>query len=244
MVPKSNEASARYDLIAQIAVLKGSKKSELADIYMHSAWAVRLESSDSIRGLYSPPPDEWEWFNSYRKSLKLPDARARLKRIEEALVLLSMISTFPNKYRLTAAILSISELRSRGENGSILSTMPSIKSIFPRKKWGELDKQIRSSIELEQKYQRLALASFEAALIDTREQIDAEKRAIYTYMTGEIARRLGDKERARTQYEAALKIKDAPAWLPDLVQNTRWLLDPVLVDSTSTPANHKAGDHP
>lgn len=219
-----SQAWAKYDLIAQTMALKGANDPDFAEIYLITSWAVRLEENPFDRLFSSLNEEDLTWIE---KRLDGNNKNPAAAEVEVGRRLLADFASLPPEKHRTAAIAIGYYLRGHGENTALLEALPALKPSFPEDQWNTLEPQVKASIELERKYQRLALGFFEkilAAKIDGTEKNTPDDRAIQFYLSGELARRLGDPEKAAGYYDQALRFTGAPERLLNLCRDQKALL--------------------
>lgn len=77
-----------------------------------------------------------------------------------------------------------------------------------------VEQVLNESIDREQRFQKLAVENFKTA-IETEK--NAEMKARFCYLTGEIYRRLGDLTEARAWFEKTRAIKERPTFLDEMM---------------------------
>jgi len=214
----------RHDLIAQRLVLEGAPAETLGEQYLQTSWAVRLDPRGALgeraAGLSS---DDHAWFRLQLLGGKfvVQDGKDRAA-IEMAEAASSHLAELPIDRARTAALISARLLRARGENPILLALLPRLQHPFRPEEWQPIEQDIRGSIHIERRYQRLALGAFRRALSQP-DSLSGERRAVLTYLSGELLRRLGDNEGAGHMFDEASAKEGAPDWVRQWSREQRGL---------------------
>jgi hypothetical protein len=123
--------------------------------------------------------------------------------------------------RMIAAIAAVGTLRSYGENPEAQKTLPVLKTVMPGRQYSQYEQCINDSIAREQGFQFKAVLLFER-VIPTKE--DSTQKAALAYLCGELHRRLGNWDKAKSYYELCLAVEGHPSWLEEWVKEQRELL--------------------
>ncbi len=224
---------ARLDMLAQTVALRGGDAERVADIYLQTAWAVRMGYHPVHLRRDDPSDAQREWL--FAKLTEYSDQATELNMFNPADVevwvgirLLTGAQRAPGDLRCLSAGYGASLMRSHGEHDALLASFDTLDDCFPAGEWPGKAEAIRESVQLERYYQGLARDGFVAALEQGLPQ--GEKAAITTYLVGELERRLGDHDAAREHFEAALA-SSPPEGLDRWIEQQSCLLgqeDPIL----------------
>lgn len=209
-------AWARLDLIAQTKQLEGRTASELGDAWQHCSWGVRIEANP-FGAVFDEFPVE------LATAERDPDRNPSEVDIEFALALLAKLPSLAKPLQRPAAAGVGYLLRTRGEHVALLAALPVLEPYFTQAEWAGLEPRVKASIEFERGYQRKSLAAFERALEGPMAK--ASDRAEITYLTGELARRLGEPEKACDRFGMSLAVKGGPDWLKKMVKRGERAVD-------------------
>lgn len=224
-----SKAWVRHDLIAQRLLLEGAPPERLGEQYLRTAWAVRLGDGGGFDALAAElAAGEDSWFRLQllggKFVVRRENGEAELA-IEMAEAAASRIAALPRDKGRAASILAGHLLRARGENQILLKLLPLLQVPFDPSEWTALEDSVRRSIAVEERYQRLALGEFSKALEQTDHLLAEERRALLTYLCGELARRIGDKQRAAALYRRVPSLAGAPDWLQQWSREQLAVLD-------------------
>lgn len=199
--PKDLPAWAKLDLAAQVAALQGVDPDRLSTMHQRASWSVRIEENPFV-GLGGRVPE----------GFSLDDAIDNPALAEVALGhrLLEALSGLEGKARREAAIAAGELLRSHGEHEALLAGLPAIRKAIGPEQAPDLEERVRASIELERSYLRKASAVLEQLLASKGE---LPEHPVYTYLVGELARRLGDGKKAELMLGRTLVLEGAPEWV-------------------------------
>ena len=216
---------AKLDLAAQTATLREESDEELGWRSLEVAWAVRSGATFGAKVPDRYPPD----VVALREKRESQDRKANpaLVDLEAAKLLLGRLSKTPAAEKPLIAALAASLLRGHGEHGALLSALPRILACFPKAQAAAVEKDLRGSIALEQKYQRAAMERFEKALAGTAPLSKPESRAMLTYLVGETARRLGEEDKARSWLGKVAAVDGVPPFLVRYAKDQLETLAPV-----------------
>lgn len=206
-------AWVRHDLIAQLMKSENADEEKLAWQYMAVAWAVRFEENpiETLMNQLSENERDWitDMIGPIEKKYGSIENRALIE-IKIAKYLLENIDDYSASDQKTVLIFSGYMLKSHGENNYLMSSEKLFSPGFSEKEWNEISKKLVLSIDLEKKYQRQAISHYKNLI---NKAGDDEKKAVFTYLTGELYRRLGEYKNAYAYFSDAVKIKNVPAWL-------------------------------
>jgi len=206
-------AWAKYDLIAQVRKLESAPAGDIAHQYLCAAWAVRIEA---VIPLSIEDLKEMEKFLDAKFSdrFKQRDRNAASIFVEAGLESLKIgagASQEDKKAALTGAVFM---LRRYGENPDALKAMQMLAPLLASDTAQNVEQVLNESIDREQRFQKLAVENFKTA-IETEK--NAEMKARFCYLTGEIYRRLGDLTEARAWFEKTRAIKERPTFLDEMM---------------------------
>lgn len=210
----------RYDLIAQTYKVLNKSKESIAEQFLAGSWAVRLET-EPLEYLDKSTKNE------IMKIISIGEERSRngiFNPVEEKISLAEEFEKKSNEtkgnistnYALAALIL----FRAHGENTKVEHLLRVLESRMEKNKFKEFYEYVIDSINRERYFQQNAVTLIEL-IIEEKKQ---EEKAIFTYLCGELYRRLGNWNRARDFFNKALELKDPPEWLPDLIKKQKKLL--------------------
>lgn len=214
----------KYDLIAQVQILKGSPPAEAGRAWLSASWSARQGGAPDLEDY-----DEWEELRERyglnrtpldlgkrnRSDAELDAARRMEKEIADkkpkgaALLLLRFGAAWLHRRHgeNVDALRLIAELQaSKGENSVI----------------DDAAATMAASIELERRFQRKAAEQYRLAAESTA---DARVKGETSYMLGELHRRLGERDEALKWYGKALEGAGAKEF-KELVGKQRALVKP------------------
>lgn len=206
-------AWAKYDLIAQVRKLENAPAGDIAHQYLNAAWSVRIEA-------VIPFPIEnmkrmSELFDAkFSDRFEKRDRNASSINVEVAFESLKMAAVASQEEKLPFLTGAVFLLRNYGENPGALKAMQMIAPLLASDTAQNVEKVLKESIEREQYFQKLAAENFKTAI---EKETNAEMKARFCYLTGEIYRRLGDLEQARAWFEKTRAIKERPAFLDEMM---------------------------
>ena len=215
VAPSSNlPAWVRHDLILQVLRLGKASTFKLAWQALVTSWAVRLEARMDVGGA----AEDEKTFEALvaRSGIKGDDRSGDSVKLGAWLI--RNLPTLPEKEAVVAAPVAIRLLRERGENGLLLASLGALQKGFAPDRWASIEKTLRESAQLEQKYQREAVALFEKYLASPECAKDDDRFHV-TYLAGELHRRLGERDKALELYVKAEKMTQGSAeirkWLAE-----------------------------
>lgn len=190
-----------HALIAEQMRLQGADPDDLSHRLMEVVWSMRFEANP-LGDLASD--EAWKLM---LKTLPLsPDEGGNRADAEVLLArrALADLDKFPADQRQVVAGTAAFLLRSHGENEELLAFLSGYHPDVP---WPV--QETREAIALERGYQEQVLA----ALAQVK-----EPKPVLVYLTGELYRRMGEKEKAREAYTRAQGMKDLSetleVWIP------------------------------
>ncbi|PKL49472.1 MAG: hypothetical protein CVV42_05665 [Candidatus Riflebacteria bacterium HGW-Riflebacteria-2] len=206
-------AWVKYDLIAQVRKLENAPAGDIAHQYLSASWALRMEA-------FTPLPEE-----NLKEMEKLLDAKFsdRLKKrdrngssilVEIGLESLKLGESASQQDKPAALTGAIFLLRRYGENPGALKAMQLLSPLLASDTAQNVEKALKESIDHEQHFQKLAVENFKTAI---KTETDAEMKARFCYLTGELYRRLGDHKEARAWFEQVRAIKERPSFLDEMM---------------------------
>jgi len=227
-------AWVKYDLIAQTYKLLGKEEMAIAQQYLSASWAVRL--SEYPKTILKHLGEE-----DTKKALKLISDRLRnidwMKVKNQALFEVELGREFRKmaknagvEEKILRSAAAIALLRMHGENPDVEEILKSLKGQMPDEKYNEFYKSVMESINREKQFQKKAIKLFEDELkkwdskkVTGKKEEEGRRRlkAVITYLTGELYRRIGEPKKALQKYEAANKIKEAPDWLKKFIERQK-----------------------
>jgi hypothetical protein len=226
-------AWARLDLLAQTVALRGGDAERVADIHLQAAWAVRMGYHPVHLSGLEPSEAQRDWL--FGRLAEYTEQAGAFEMVNPADVevwagvrLVEGAERTPGDLGCLSASYGASLLRSHGEHEALLASLPRLETCFEPAEWPAKRAAIQESVELERGYQRAARDGFLQAL--EAGNVQGEKAAITRYLVAELARRVGEPEQARAQFDAALAM-EAPEGLELWIRQQRCLLDqedPVL----------------
>lgn len=216
-------AWVRYDLITQIMKINNEDNEKLAWQYMNASWAVRFEENPFELKLNEFSEGEKEIINNTVQPLMKKEnqnSNRALLEIKIVKILLENILNYPSENHHLIAIYVGHLLRNHGENEFLLSSKQAFMPYFSKEELDTLFNEITISINLERTYQLNALELYKNIL---NSKVEIKDKAVFTYLTGELYRRLGDYGNAITYFENVKKIDGAPDWLIEYADEQKLL---------------------
>jgi uncharacterized protein (DUF2225 family) len=210
----------KYDLIAQ--TYKLLRKDGIAWIYIRASWAVRLSfyPIEYLDEKISAKAQEWSEANWLGDETDEKKNRAQ-SEVDIGMKYHEKAKTLKGDEQMYAEIVAILFLRPHGENTAVTETLGTIKKIMPEEQYNKFEKALTESISRERGFQKKAVALLEESL-KTAE--DNATKANEVYICGELNRRLENFSKAIKYYQDALKVKDCPDGLNDLIKEQIKLL--------------------
>lgn len=212
-------AWVRHDLVLQVLRLKKAPAFDQAWQMLVVAWAVRLEARIDT-GVETENEKVFEALVK-RSGVKGDDRSGDSIKLGRWLI--SQLPKLTADEARVAAPAAIRLLRERGENGMLLSSLETLKIGFPAERWPGVEKALRESAALEQKYQRMAVEAFSKYLASP-ECTKEEDRFHVSYLVGELHRRLGEREQALEFYQKAEKFPKGSKELKEWITEQKALL--------------------
>jgi hypothetical protein len=215
----------KYDLLAQVARIRGGAPEELGRAWLHAAWSCRQQGTVDLDDF-----DEWEALRSNYGLQQTPLQLGKKNRTEFELEAARKVEKDieGRKYergvhRTLARYLAAHLFRRHGENaeaGRWLRELEALKG--ENSVVDDAAGRMRASIVLEREYQEKALEAYGAAL---REGPSAPRSAPEIhYLVGELHRRLGSPAEAAAAYRKAMDGDSSPA-LKDLARRQKALVE-------------------
>lgn len=214
----------RHDLIAQVMKLKDAPAGKLADQYLKVSWAARL-ADNPFEILYQRlSKSEDEWVSVHYKELENfeRDKNPAEREVDDARAVLTGVDAAPAEQRYVMVLYALRKLRDHGENELVAQAMPLLQPHLDADDWSLLAVRVNASAEIERRAQRKALVYYTQASQSVETSADA--RIVHIYLCGELQRRLGHYEQARTLYQMVLKIESRPEWMDEVVARQLTLL--------------------
>lgn len=204
---------AKFDLLAQVAHLRGAPPSEVGRAYLYASWSVRQQGAPALEDF-----EEWhalrERYGLTRTPLELGRRNRAHLELEAAARLEADLKTGkpPGGPRALALYLAAWLYRRHGENADAERVLA---ALAPHEAENSVAAQaaakMRASIPLERAYQAQAAEAYAAAFESGA--LDARSAADTAYLLGELFRRRGDAAAAAAWYDRAL---GAPGATPEL----------------------------
>lgn len=212
----------KYDLWAQVLRIRGAPPEEIGRAWLHASWSCRQQGAIELDGF-----DEWETLRESYGLNQPPLQLGRKNRTELDLEAARKIARDVEGgrhergvSRTLARYLAAFLFRKHGENGEAEAWLKSLEALKGENSVvEEAAGRMRASIERERGYQKKALEAFTAAL-----GRGGRNSAEIAYLTGELHRRLGDREAAAAAYLRALAASPAAA-LRDLILRQKALVE-------------------
>ena len=206
-------AWAKYDLIAQVRKLENSPAGDIAHQYLCAAWSIRIEAFLDL------PEEDLKKMTEFMDAkfsdrFKSRDKNASVTNVEIAFDALKMSEKAEPQDARSALIGAMFLFHRYGENPNALKTMQLLSPLLASDTAQTLEKALKESVKQEQHFQKLAVESFKTAITT---ETNAEMKARFCYLTGEIYRRLGDLKEARAWFEQVRAIKERPAFLDEML---------------------------
>jgi len=200
-------AWVRYDLIAQTSRLRNRPAIEEGFALLAASWSVRLawHLPISFQNEKMQLLENWERENVNREEIMKAEDPA-IAEIAAAEELSAKTAELEGEHRIYPGLLALYLFRTHGENqraGEILSLL---NGCLDPAQYEVLLRSLESSVELEQSYQRRALAVLQN-VSQYEEAQDMRVKALATYLCGELNRRLGNFAEARRYLKDVRKLK-------------------------------------
>lgn len=207
--PRSWPPWVRYEQIYFTYGLRGKSPRELADACLRASWCVR-----EVRSELPLLPD----------SLRSPanGSEKSIRGVVTGLDMFHEILSSPGKRDQTEVVAAMRLLRKYGENEHVLTLIPLMEKFLEEDVFERFRDSLRATIELERRYQRMAVKS----LLDAAEvEEDLIELPILYYMIGELKRRLGDTAAATEYLNKTLKQDFVLEWLQNLTESQLTLIE-------------------
>ncbi len=204
---------AKYDLIAQVRKLENAPAGDIAHQYLCAAWVERIEADVPIPQENLNKASEF-LKNKYSDRFEKRDRNASSISVEVAFDALKVAEKAEGDDKLPALTSAVMLLRRYGENPDALRAMQKLSPLLASESAQILENVLKESIEREQQFQKLAVESFKTAIST---ETNAEMKARFCYLTGELYRRLGELTEARAWFEKTRAIKERPAFLDEMM---------------------------
>jgi hypothetical protein len=218
---------ARLDMLAQTVALRGGAPERVADLHLQAAWAVRMGYHPVHLREGEPDSSQRDWL--FGKLSEFTEQAAELGKHNPADVelwvavrLLTGAERYSDDLRCLSGTYGASLLRSHGEHEALLAVLPSLEDCVASGSWEGKAQAIDDSVALERSYQRRARDGF--ALVLEQGELAAEDAALTTYLAGELSRRLGETDAARSYLDRAAAMQ-APEGLDLWIRQQRCLLE-------------------
>jgi len=202
----------KFDLLAQVALLKGDAPDQVANAFLWGSWAVRQKGA-----VYLSDFDEWEEIRTKYGLNKPPlelgkDKNGKDKnRTDHELGQIERMAKDVKAFKGTTALLTrytaAYALRLHGENVEALAWIEELrKSKGDNSIVDDAVERMAKSIELERSFQKRAAEQFQKAI----ETGKLESRAVsqIQYLLGELYRRSGDGKLAHKWFDSAIEGAD------------------------------------
>jgi hypothetical protein len=208
-------AFMRFQLMAQIAELRGDGDQAIAELLQRGAWAVRLDAPPLPDLLEQAEMVEFKSFmeREYPKRVEGKNANPSFIDVELGELLLSELeamvaaTTHPpvsSAVRMRA-YMGFQMLRRHGENPKAMRCLQFLQPHLNREIWDQLYDRVSSSVLQEQAFQKNLV---EILTRMAAAEHSPEAKLILTYRIGETQRRLGRLDEAKAafaQVRAGLK---------------------------------------
>lgn len=209
----------KYDLMAQGLTLMGKKHLDVGNAYLRAAWDHRQAGLTYLEN-FEEFEDLWRKYKLDVKPIDLFNQKI-FNRMEYELAKAKTVKDDVDKgaYKgvnlLLARFIAATLYRKHGENAEALALVDAMGEDLKGNSVVEAAvKKMKQTIEDERAFQAKARAEF--GLSAEKDELKPEEKGDVYYMVGEIARRLGDKEKARTAYQQVLDLKGAIKTTQDL----------------------------
>lgn len=192
-----------HALIAEQMRFMGAPADDVSHRDMQVVWSMRFELNplDDLAG-------EEGWKLIREAGQTAPDQNRADAELALSRQALANLDKFPADKRGLVVGTAAFLLRAHGENVDVLAALDSYEPTGPTaENWKSVAAETREAIALERTYQAKALASLNEAIAASQEP------AVLIYLTGELHRRMGDRDAARAAYARAASEKGLPDWL-------------------------------
>lgn len=207
---------AKFDLLAQVARLRGASPAEMGRAYLYASWSARQQGAPALEDF-----EEWkalrERYGLDRPPLELGRRNRTEVELEAAARLEADLKAGKalGAPRPLALYLAAWLLRRHGENADAERLLA---ALGPHETENSVVAQaaarMRASIALERDYQAKAAEAYTAAF--NAKTLDARSAAETAYLLGELQRRQGDAASASLWYERAIEAPEASPQLKAL----------------------------
>jgi hypothetical protein len=204
-------AAVRYDLVAQTYRLLGRSNEEIADAYLWASWGERLDF-DASRCFNA---DFMRRFRQGTKKLALPKTTADMgspylnKYLGRGRLWREMAAGLEREVRAFALLLALKRFRYHGWNGEVREILEELEPLLEAETYARFKQSVVESLTREQVFQSEAAGRF-AECVKRLEK--GKKRAVLSYLTGELNRRAGHALQAKLFFERAAEATE-PAWV-------------------------------
>lgn len=208
-------AWVRYDLIAQVYRLTGQPPRDLADLYLQASWSVRDE--DNVIQMLSKSDTELigDFFkNKIRERFKDSSPNQATAEVGLAYDLLKETGSEKAEEIKASLMAALLFARRHGENQLVLDILARLLPLMEKAVGTALQEHLNASIAREREFQKLAIDHFTLCLAE-KNDTDLESRLIY--LIGELNRRMGNFDQARTWFEKVRAIKDRPKFVDQIL---------------------------
>lgn len=227
------EAWLSYEQVAYTYEILGRPAKDLAYAHICASWCVR-ELKETLPGI---PDDMRRAATHYADSIVSTRDSWRGNRaageVKVGREIAGEVLVVPAIEDFVAPLAAIRLLREHGEYVEVLSLLPLLKPLLSPEVFESFNDSMRATIELERRYQRLALHYYSQAVA---KMADSGQSSIFLYLEGELNRRLGHDQSARRCYEAVTRLENLPEdkrWVSDLAKEQLKLVDTAAFDSSS-----------
>ena len=199
----------KYDLLAQVEILRESPPLQVANRHLHAAWAARQAGAIRLDDY-----DDWLEASTSAGFEKVPRELGTKNRSVEDLAACRRLEKEIGKYKGTTLLvrqyLLAMVFRRRGENVDALRWLDELdKSKGENSILDDAAKTVRESIAVERAQQKKAAALYVKVVEEAA--VKAEVKFDCLYQLGEIARRHGQKKEAAEWYDKAIAATSDPA---------------------------------
>lgn len=202
----------KYDLLAQTYAISGKRHLDIGNAYIYAAWDHR-QAGFTYLDNFEEFIDLWNKYKLDVKPLDLNNQKITNRmEYETAKAKLIKDDIAGKKYKgvnlLLTRYIAATLHRKHGENDEALALIDAMGDDLKGNSVVEAAvKKMKQTIEDERAYQKKALAEFELAA--EKDGLKPAELGDVHYMCGEIARRLGDKEKARAAFQKAADLDGA-----------------------------------
>ncbi|HXX93709.1 MAG TPA: DUF2225 domain-containing protein [Planctomycetota bacterium] len=200
----------KFDLLAQVARIRKLPPEHSGVAWLGASWSCRQQGAVDF-----PDFDEWDQFKTAFGLARTPLDLGKKNRTDYELEVARKVEheVEAKKYergpqRILSRYLAAFLYRKHGEAAEAqkwLSELDRLKgenSIVD-----EAALRMRASIEMERGYQKKAIDAYVAAI--DQKTLDRRSQGSVAYLLGELFRRLGERDSARSWYQTALEGADS-----------------------------------